>query len=67
VNYIAPSFPTLLAIKVRNGATQSPMSLTNIFALVSTLSESIFGLSIFVFSIMAVIYVVVLAYWRMRW
>jgi cytochrome c oxidase subunit 2 len=37
------------------------MSPTNIFAPVSTPAESIFGLSVFVFSIVAVIFVVVFA------
>ena len=39
----------------------SPMSPTNIFAPVSTPAESIFGLSVFVFSTMAGIFVVVFA------
>src|SRR5207245_7246124 len=42
--------------------TAPPLSPTDIFALASTLAESIFGLSLFVVSVTAAIFVVVLAW-----
>jgi sensor histidine kinase YesM len=54
-------WPERILIVAEGSDASEPMNPSNIFTPVSTPAESIFGLTVFVFSIVAVIFVVVFA------